>query len=244
MTGTFEVSTRWKAFYGEFYEGTSEWRELGALDKVDNILALATHCEHATVLDVGAGEGAVLDQLSRHGFADELHALDISESAVEAVRGRSIAGLRACQVFDGYTIPYDDRSFDLAILSHVVEHVEYPRRLLYEAGRVAEHVFVEVPLEDNARAPRDYVDNGIGHINSYSHRTIRKLLQTVGFEIVAQIFCAPSYRLLCHKNSRWRAFLRSAPKAWLLSLWPKLALDRYTYHTALLCKSPPRATPP
>ena len=238
MPGIFEVSDRWKSFYGEFYEGTSAWRELGALDKVDNILELASHCNHRKVIDVGAGEGAVLDQLARHGFAEELHALDISESAVAAIREREIAGLRQCNVFDGYTIPYPDRSFDLAILSHVVEHVEYPRRLLYETARVADHVFVEVPLEENTRSPDNYVENGIGHINSYSHRTIRKLLQTVGFEIQAQVFRAPSYRLLCHKHSRWRAFLASAPKAALLAVWPKLALDTYTYHGAMLCKSP------
>jgi SAM-dependent methyltransferase len=237
MGDTFRVDDAWKAFYGEFYEGTSEWRELGALDKVENIIALGRHCPHDKVLDIGTGEGAVLAQLAKRRFAEELHAIDISASAIEAVRQRDIDGVVECKVFDGYTVPYEDMSFDLAILSHVVEHVEYPRRLLYEARRVADYVFVEVPLEENGRAPRDYVDNGIGHINSYSHRTIRKLLQTSGFEILDELYCSPSYRLLRHKHSPWRAFVKVVPKTWLLKVWPSLALQRYTFHGALICRS-------
>ena len=66
---------------------------------------------------------------------------------MEAIRAKNIPGLFDCKVFDGYTIPYDDNAFDLVVLSHVVEHVEHPRKLLYEAKRVARYVFIEVPLE-------------------------------------------------------------------------------------------------
>jgi hypothetical protein len=40
------------------------------------------------------------------------------------------------QASSGYSIPYDGSALDLVILAHVVEHLEYPKTLLYEAGRV------------------------------------------------------------------------------------------------------------
>ena len=55
-------------------------------------------------------------------------------------------GLRA-QDFDGSPIPFRDQTFNLAVLNHVVEHLESPRELIREAAQVAEKVFIEVPLE-------------------------------------------------------------------------------------------------
>lgn len=49
-----------------------------------------------------------------------------------------------------------DGSFDLAIQSHVLEHVEYPRVVSHEAARVADYVFVEVPLELNRRTAEHF----------------------------------------------------------------------------------------
>ena len=46
-------------------------------------------------------------------------------------------GLVESKLFDGARVPYPDNSFDLAYMSHVVEHLEHPRQLIYEAARVA-----------------------------------------------------------------------------------------------------------
>jgi len=231
------VAPELKAQYDQYYDGISEWRELGAVDKVDNILRLGQHCPHDRVLDVGAGEGAVVAGLARKGFAKSYAAVDISESAVAALRGREVPGLESAEVFDGYQLPFEDRSFDLAYLSHVVEHVEHPRVLLREVARVAPYVFVEVPLEETTRSPRDYVDDGVGHINFYSHRTIRKLMQQQGFEVVEQIFTLPGKALLEYKYG-WRATLRRLPKLAYLKVNRDWALNRFSYFSALLCKSP------
>lgn len=226
--------------YSGFYEGTSEWRELGAVGKAANIARLAGDLRPSTVLDIGAGEGAVLDLLSKRGFASEFHALEISPSGLEAISGRGIEGLAKASLYDGYRVPYEDDRFDLAILSHVLEHAEFPRRLLYEAGRVARHVFIEVPLEENTRAPADYREDGVGHINHYSHRTIRKLAQTSGFTVLAEHHETTDVELLRYKYG-WKAIFKYGPKAAMLKLFPRWALNRYTYVGAMLCRSPREA---
>ena len=89
------------------------------------------------------------------------------------------------QVFDGYRIPYDDNSFDLIVLSHVLEHVEHERVLIREMKRVAKYIVIEVP--------KDYrygVDKRInhflsyGHINMYTPTSLRFLLQSEGLTIL------------------------------------------------------------
>src|SRR5580765_713243 len=141
------ISDHLKKNYEDYYEeGDSEWRRLGAIDKVDNIISLCGDLPHNSILEIGAGEGSILSRLSELNFGNQLYALEISPSGVETIKNKGISRLVECNVFDGYHLPYDDNKIDMAILSHVVEHVEHPRQLLYEASRVAKYVFVEVPL--------------------------------------------------------------------------------------------------
>lgn len=233
------VNERLKLNYDEYYEGESEWRWLGAIDKAANVVALCdkiVSIPHNTVLDIGSGEGALIKRLSDIGFGHELYSLEISTSAIDIIIKRNIPRLVECKLFDGYRIPYEDKKFDLAILSHVVEHVEYPRMILREAGRVANYVFVEVPLELNARLPENYKWDKVGHINFYCPKTIRRLLQTTGFEVVSLKIINPSYAVYKYRFGK-KAIFRFLPKEILLRLWPCLATSLYTYHCAILCQS-------
>jgi len=182
-----KTSTHLLYNYRDYYaEGESEWRWLGAIDKANNIRALCKNLSINSVIEIGAGEGSILKRLSELNFAQEFYACEISQTGVEAIKKRNIEQLIDCFLFDGNTISYDNKSFDLAVLSHVIEHVEYPRQLLYEARRVAKYVFVEVPLDDTIRLPRDFIFDRVGHLNSYSPKTIRRLLQTCNLEVLDQ----------------------------------------------------------
>ena len=228
------LQQNYDAYYGAAEE--SEWRELGAIDKAANVRALCAALEPATVLEIGAGEGALLQRLADGGFGTRHYALEISASGVECIRRRGIRSLIECQRFDGYQVPYPARAFDLAILSHVIEHVEHPRLLLNEAARVADHVFVEVPLEHNRGLRRDFVWDAVGHINFYTAQTIRLLVQTCGHEVLEQRESHPArrqyqYRLGGKGNI---AFLL---KELALRAAPKLAQAVWTYHSSLLIRS-------
>jgi SAM-dependent methyltransferase len=212
-----------------------EWRRLGAMGKADNILGLCSGYPHESILEIGAGEGAILNRLSELEFANALYALEISESAISLIGERKIGSLKECRLYDGYHIPYGDDTFDLALLSHVLEHVEYPRKLLYEARRVARFVFIEVPLEDTVREKRDFVLDRVGHINSYSSRSIRRLVQTVGLRVLHQSVTNPSYSLYKYRFGR-TAFLRFHIKQLLLGALPFFATRLFTYHCSLICR--------
>lgn len=219
------------------YGGASEWRRICAVDKAGNVAALCAGVPHARVLEIGAGEGALLERLAAIGFGEELFALEVSEGAVKVIRARGITRLVDARCFDGYAIPHPDQGFDLAVLSHVLEHVEHPRALLREAARVAACVFVEVPLEDTWRLPSDFTLGETGHVNFYSPRSIRHLVQSSGLRVLGERVANPRVEVYAYRGGtagRLRWALREA----CLRVAPALATRAFTYHGALLCRAP------
>ncbi|MGI4021708.1 MAG: class I SAM-dependent methyltransferase [Janthinobacterium lividum] len=173
--------------YDNFYQNHDEaWRMLGAKYKAQNIADVCKEKQFVKVLEVGAGDGSILYYLDQWQFAPELYAIEISESGVEHIKRRNLKSIKEVQVFDGYHVPYADQTFDLVILAHVLEHVEYERMLLRELKRISKYQVIEVP--------RDYrfgVDKRIkhflayGHINVYTPSSLRYLLRSEGFEVLA-----------------------------------------------------------
>ena len=231
------VSNKWKFNYDNYYEeGESEFRWLSAIGKVKNIVSLCNKYPHRNVLEIGSGEGSILKKLSNLQFAERLYSIEISKTAVETIRKRNISLLEECKLFDGYNIPYENNKFDLVILSHVIEHLEYPRKILYEASRVAEYVFVEVPLELNLRMKKDYVFDKVGHINFYSPITIRKLIQTCDLEVLSQTVSNPNSKKILQYQFGKKAFLLYLPIELLLRLIPNVATNLFTYDCSIVCK--------
>lgn len=230
------VANKLKSIYDEYYEdGESEWRRLSAIGKASNIIGLCSQLSPETILDIGSGEGSVLRQLSDLQFGDALYSIEISKSAIDTIRRRDIKSLVECKLFDGYSIPYEDNTFSLAILTHVLEHLEYPRKMLYEASRAAKHVFVEVPLGDTIRLKRDFKLDKVGHINCYSPKTIRRLIQSCGLEILCQMTTNPAHRVYKYQ-SRVKGSAKYLLKELMLRTMPSMATGLYTYHCSLICK--------
>ena len=223
-----------------FASVSPEWRRLGAIDKARNVLSLCGSYDFANVVEIGAGDGAILEQLSRHGFAHSYTALEISKSAVDAIRDRNIGGLKEAVLFDGYSIPFEDGAFDLAILSHVIEHVEHPRLLLQEVTRIVRAnkgaVFVEVPTELTLRAGRNFRWTDTGHINIYSPLTIRHLLQSTHFNVVSERLTNPSYAVHRFTHGSLHGGLRFFVRSFALRAMPVLANRVFTYHWSALCR--------
>ena len=184
-----KLSGNVKTAYDEFYQKHSEdWRMLGAKYKAQHIVDVCKGQTFKKVLEVGAGDGSILKYLSDWNFAPEYHAVEISDSGVAHIKSRDIKSLASVQEFDGYHLPFEDDSFDLIILSHVLEHVEHERLLLREIKRVSRSFVIEVPIDY-----KPGVDKRIkhflayGHINVYTPTSLRYLLQTEGFDIKADL---------------------------------------------------------
>jgi SAM-dependent methyltransferase len=237
-------------FYDQAYRrGQAEgdrfarWRELSARAKADHVAELASRIglRLHTAVDVGCGDGAVLAELSRRGFAREYAGFDLSEPAVEALRARRLPDLRRAEVFDGSRLPVEDAEFDLALLSHVLEHVEDPGALLAEAARAATSVVIEVPLERNVSAGREQaadVREEIGHLQRFDRAAVRALAERAGLEVAAEL--SDPLRREVHlffadtPGARARALAKAAVRRSAFTLSSRLAERLFTVHYACI----------
>jgi SAM-dependent methyltransferase len=185
------------AFYAAGYSLTDReeslrlgrWRELGARTKAAHAVAL---CRPApgTVVEIGCGEGALLAELVRAWPEARFDGFELSAPAIEIARSRGLERVGRLEAFDGAHVPAADGAYELAILSHVLEHVPDPLRLLREAARVARRVLVEVPLEDNlaGRRPAHRAESErIGHVHQFNRRMVHGLLDAAGLEVAAEL---------------------------------------------------------
>jgi ubiquinone/menaquinone biosynthesis C-methylase UbiE len=111
--------------------------------------------EEAQILDVGVGIGTSLALLAAYGCdATRLHGLDIVADRIE--RGRAQFPAFDLRVSDGYTLPFDDDSFDvvqqITMLSSVHDDilreriVAEMRRVLRPGGLLLSFDVVSIPL--------------------------------------------------------------------------------------------------
>ncbi|WP_044173680.1 class I SAM-dependent methyltransferase [Flectobacillus major] len=172
------------AYSNQYLNETAQWRGLGAIQKAQNIKDITQGYTFNKVLEVGAGDGSVLLELSKVSFAKEFSALEISESGVDKIKEKQIPNLVSVMLFDGYSLPFADKSFDLVILTHVLEHVEHERLLLKELHRVAKYLVIEVPKDYRFGADKKVKHFlSYGHINLYTPTSLKFLLKTENFII-------------------------------------------------------------
>lgn len=219
----------------QYVNSDAQWREIGARQKADDIIKLCQKFNFKKVLDVGAGDGAVLKELDSRGFTENLHAVEISGSGIEKINQRGLKSLREVMLFDGYTIPFEDKTFPLATCSHVIEHVEHPRLLLREIARVSEYQFFEVPIDFSMFVDRK-IDHFLsyGHINIYTPALFKFLLKSEGFEVIDELFLFFSDEVVSYLMKDWKQRLVYKTKAFLLENSPLRQVKPNAY--AVLCK--------
>jgi SAM-dependent methyltransferase len=168
------------------------WRALGAASKAAHAgrLLRRVGLRPSSLVEIGCGDGALLAALAARGVAQVYDGFELSAPAAAIAAGRGIPGARRIEAYDGTRVPAGDGAYDLAVVSHVLEHVPDPAALLAEAARVARFVLVEVPLEDNrsARRPAKVAEaRSIGHIQSFSREAVAALAHGAGLRIVTEL---------------------------------------------------------
>ncbi len=96
----------------------------------------------ARVLDVGCGEGELLELLTREKQVDG-QGLEISQAGVAACLARGLAVVQGDGDRDLDHFP--TRAFDYAVLSKTLQQMREPRHVLSELLRIADQAVISVP---------------------------------------------------------------------------------------------------
>jgi SAM-dependent methyltransferase len=213
-------------------ERMGRWRAIGARSKAAHVYTLLerNHVTPRTIVEIGCGDGSLLVHLSEIATVD---GFELSANAAAQANARGVA--RRVDAFDGVNVPAADDEYDLAVLSHVIEHVPDPRPLLEEARRVAPNVIVEVPLEDNRSAKRPSkraLSEAAGHLHAFDRTALQAQLTSAGLQ--------PRDELTDPLPYEHHAFFAGAPKG--VAKWATrttlhrlgLAERLFTVHYAVL----------
>ena len=153
------------------------------------------------VLDVGAGYGHILEALGRRYPNARRFGIEFSEVCVSHLRA---IGVEVYRDPAESVIPALADRFDVVVLSHVLEHLLDPSRLLEV---IREHLptegvfYIEVPNipkdaflrnPDHVWAPR--FDEP--HITFYAVETLRETLERAGFRLLVCETAGPLYRAI------------------------------------------------
>jgi ubiquinone/menaquinone biosynthesis C-methylase UbiE len=161
------------------------WRELGARQKIKNVLRMCRDVPVSSVIEIGCGTGAVIRGLQSVNFAQKYAFIDVAISAVRFTRDGITTTPSLALVSSATSLPFRGEAFDLAILSHVLEHLEDPVSAVREACRIAQLVIIEVPTEKvfsnflrTKICGKAYASvSGAGHVQFWSERSIIDFLR-------------------------------------------------------------------
>lgn len=192
-----------RSFYYETY-----WKHVG-------LQLLEAHLPAAgiSVLDYGCGRGESLEIFGKAGY--RVTGVDVDPECVKL--SSKFGTARILEQPDEPVVQFGEKSFDVVICFHVLEHVDNPKRILSNLARIArKNVLVAVPNLRylNSLFARHVDINRVneGHLQSWDHWHLRSLAERHcglrwvgwGFDATRLPILSPIVeKTLGHKGAIW-----------------------------------------
>jgi 2-polyprenyl-3-methyl-5-hydroxy-6-metoxy-1,4-benzoquinol methylase len=141
-----------------------------------------------SLLDVGCGEGLLVQRVAQRLPAARVVGVDLEERSIQAGWSRFEAPNLEYRAMDGRTLPFADDEFHTVSAIELLEHVPDPHAMLCEMSRCARrHLLVSVPREPLWRALNvargaylSQLGNTPGHLNHWSRRDFVRMMRGHG----------------------------------------------------------------
>ena len=127
------------------------------------------------ILDIGCGSGTSLSLIKLFNPELQCNGFEGSNSAEAIWRERSLE----VTVGDIYQLPFAENSFDTVYSSHVLEHLEHPKKAVLESVRVASKRIIHIVPSGNVE------DKNFGspHLHIFDRVSFKDLFKIVNIEI-------------------------------------------------------------
>lgn len=159
--------------------------------------------DRGRLLDVGCGNGDVLQTLSQLGWTVE--GTDVDSSSVAFARSRGLTVHHG----DLSTLELKEASFDVVSMSHVIEHVHHPDQLVERARRLLKPGGKLVIVTPNVRGAlfKKHRANWLHldpprHLILFSAPSLRHLVESFGFRNIEVRSSVRAFSYLEHASSQ------------------------------------------
>ncbi|MDX1992108.1 MAG: class I SAM-dependent methyltransferase [bacterium] len=181
------------------------------------------------VMDIGAGDGALLRAFAASGVPNEnLYAVELEQGAVEALEKKGFRGVLG----RAEELDFPDGSFDVVAMIQVIEHVADPKDVMRNLHRILSPggVFLIETPNMNAWDRRFFPKETWGvyhfprHWTLFNRESITRMLNEVGFDVAH--FSTPAAAVVWTWSMNHVAQKHRWPKFWqrFFSLSSPLAL--------------------
>lgn len=158
-----------------------------------NIIAdVVSRLEYDTVLDVGCGQGSLLQTIAPLNPRAKYAGVDFSDKALEVARRRAPqAEFARLDLIEGHL----DRRFDLVLCTDVVEHIEDDRKAIANLAAMTGKYLLVSTLQGRMR---EY-EKLVGHYRSYAYGELAAKVEDCGLKVERVVewgfpFFSPFYR--------------------------------------------------
>jgi len=173
----------------------------------NSILRIIKPLKKGSILDVGCGEGFMLDFFAKNNLAKHLEGIDLSKEAIELGKF-NFPSLKLKQE-NIYSLPYSNNSFDLVTSAEVLEHLEDPQKALSEITRVSNrYILLSVPNEPLYRLSRLFSGINIKklgdhpeHINHWGVKSFKDFVSKNNLKIIQTKLPFPWILILIEKEN-------------------------------------------
>jgi 2-polyprenyl-3-methyl-5-hydroxy-6-metoxy-1,4-benzoquinol methylase len=159
--------------------------------------------EKSSVIDIGCGVGRWCKVASK--YAKNVVGIDYDASLI-SIANRENKAENIEFIVGDVTKDLQNRKFDLALLTHVIEHIETPDILLNELKNIADKIIVEVP--DFAQDPLNFMrlkhnlpfySDG-DHVREYTLEILKNQVERTGWKIIDEYKNGGAVLVVAEKN--------------------------------------------
>lgn len=98
------------------------------------------------ILDIGCGDGTVIEYLSKNNKTKEIIGIDISKRAVDYVKNKGYEVYELDVLSDNFNKFLENKKFDYIIITEVLEHIQEPERVMADIkNHFTKSVFISIP---------------------------------------------------------------------------------------------------